>query len=587
MIGGGSKNFLSKGITAIALIVAVGAVPSVAADLDAETSVVASGLIESIGERAPDETPRVSVDSRGVVTHFAAPRGRSMRVDGALPEDGKDVKALKFVETHAQAFGIASDRVELNVHAVTTTPERSYIRIKQQYGEIPVHGAEIVMQLEPDGTVKSFLADIMTETGGLDADPASTEPGLERDGAGDAALAIANRLLQKAQEDYQADIAFAVEAGEIDAEMAQEFFDRASGAVARLSDEGQLLIYSPHVIGAVGDNTLVWAFKSDDTEGIMCPVQVFVDADTGELAHLNPLAAHARNRRLYDNKLNGDPGIPSATLRRTEASGPVTIFQTIHFADFNAHWDILGYTYNYFNNNHGWDAMNGVGGTIYSYMRWRAEPNAFYMFDDDLMKFGTFGFAVSDDIVGHEFTHGVLWHAAGLNYVLESGAIHETLADMWGEFIDWSCPILGNDQASNKWKIGETTGSGVLRNMKNPPAKNDPDRYQGTYWYYFPTGSLTDEEWWEANDIFVHRNNGVGNKLAYLLTDGDTFNGKTINGMGEAVVRNLYWEAVQLMPTNLGYNDFYQLLLDAAANLGMTTAQTNNIQNACEAVEID
>ncbi|GMV94490.1 MAG: hypothetical protein AMXMBFR82_42680 [Candidatus Hydrogenedentota bacterium] len=561
--------------------------PVSAGELEPADAMIASSLIESMGGLPADESPRVSVDERGVVTHVAAPRGRSMAVAGVSPEDGKEQRALAFVETHAQALGIASGRVGLKVHAISTTPERSYVRVRQQYDGIPVHGAEIVMQLQPEGTVKSFLSDIMTDTAAFDSDPSATVPGLDRPAASEFARAAANRLLEKAREDYEADIADALESGEIDAETAQEHLARANASVVEFSDEGQVLIYAPHVIGAPGENALVWAFKVRDTEGIMSPVQVFVAADTGELTHVNPLAAHAINRRLYDNKLDGDPGIPYATLRRTEASGPVTIFQTIHFVDFNAHWDILGYTYDYFNDNHAWDAMDGVGGTIYSYMRWQLEPNAFYSFDDDLMKFGTNGFAVSDDLVGHEFTHGVLWHIAELSYVLESGTLHETLADMWGEFVDWSCPVLGNDQAAKKWKVGETTATGVFRNMKNPPAKDHPDRYQGTYWYFFPSGPLTDEEWWEANDIFVHTNSGVGNKLAYLLTDGDTFNGETINGMGETVVRNLYWEAVQLMPTNLGYHDFFQLLLDAADNLGMTTAQINNIQSAGAAVAID
>jgi len=548
--------------------------PAAAADLDAEQAAVASTLIESIGELAPDETPRIAVDSRSVVTHFAAPRGRSMSVDGALPDYGKEQRALTFVESHAQALGIASDRVELNVYAITTTPDRSYVRIKQQYDGIPVHRAEIVMQIQPDGTVKSFLADIMTETAALDADPAATEPGMDAAQAAEYVLAVAAGLLENAQEDYQANIAFAVEAGEVDSATARELLDRASVAVAELSDEGQLLMYAPYVIGAQGENALAWAFKVWDSQGVMSPIQVFVDADTGELLHLNPLAADARNRRLYDNRLRGDDGIPYATLRRTETSGPVTIFQTIHFADFNAHWDVLGYTYNYFNQNHGWDAMDGVGGTIYSYMRWDAIPEAQYI--NGIIKFGTFGMAVSDDVVGHEYTHGVLDSVVGLIPWGQAGAIGESLSDMWGEFVDWSCPILAHDLAVHKWKIGELTGIGVIRDMKNPPAKNHPDRFEGPYWY---SG--------QDNYIFVHTNCGVGNKLVYLLTEGDTFNGETIAGMGEATVRNLYWETIHLMPTGPGYHDLYLVLLDAADNLGFSQAQINNVQNACEAVEID
>jgi hypothetical protein len=57
--------------------------------------------------------------------------------------------------------------------------------------------------------------------------------------------------------------------------------------------------------------------------------------------------------------------------------------------------------------------------------------------------------------------------------------------------------------------------------------------------------------------------------------------------LGVATVRALYWEALQLMPTSLNYHEFYLLLLDAADNLGFTSGQVGNIQNACEAVEID
>lgn len=98
---------------------------------------------------------------------------------------------------------------------------------------------------------------------------------------------------------------------------------------------------------------------------------------------------------------------------------------------------------------------------------------------------------------------------------------------------------------------------------------------------------MTDEEKKAANNTFVHTNNGVGNKLVYPLTDGDTFNGEYVSGMGQTVVRNLYWETVQLMPVSPNYHDLTDLLLDAADNLGMTSAQIANIQTACEAVNID
>jgi Zn-dependent metalloprotease len=560
--------------------------PVSAGELDPDDAMIASSLIESMGGLSADESPRVSVDERGVVTHVAAPQGRAMAIAGVSPEDGKEQRVLAFVETHAEALGIASDRVGLNVHAITTTPERSYVRIRQQYDGIPVHGAEIVMQLQPDGSVKSFLSDIMTDTAAFDSDPSATVPGLDRAAASEFALAAANRLLENARKDYEADIAFALESGEIDADTAQEHLARASASVVELKDDGELVIYAPYVVGDEGENALTWAFKTHDSAGIMLPVQVFVAANSGDIAYLNPLGAHAVDRRVYDNHLNGQDGLPNATLRRTETSGPVTIFDTIFFADFNAHFDILGYIYDYFDDHHGWDGPDGVGGPIVTYMRYDTVYNAYSNWIEGYMWFGTYGWGVSDDMVGHEYTHAVVYNVSELEYWRQAGAIAESLADMWGEFVDWTCPVVGNDLAAQKWEIAETVAGGPIRDMKNPPAYSHPDKYQGTYWYFWQSG-MTYEEKLVANDIFVHTNSGVGNKLAYLLTDGDTFNGNFVSGMGVAIVRDLYWEAVQLMGTSPNYSDFHDLLLDAADNLGLTTAQINNIQTACEAVEID
>jgi hypothetical protein len=41
------------------------------------------------------------------------------------------------------------------------------------------------------------------------------------------------------------------------------------------------------------------------------------------------------------------------------------------------------------------------------------------------------------------------------------------------------------------------------------------------------------------------------------------------------------------MGSSPNYHDFHDLLLDAADNLSLTSGQVDNIQTACEAVEID
>ena len=40
----------------------------------------------------------------------------------------------------------------------------------------------------------------------------------------------------------------------------------------------------------------------------------------------------------------------------------------------------------------------------------------------------------------------------------------------------------------------------------------------------------------------VHFNSGVNNKAAFLMTDGGTFNGQTVTGLGIAKVARIYYE---------------------------------------------
>lgn len=128
-----------------------------------------------------------------------------------------------------------------------------------------------------------------------------------------------------------------------------------------------------------------------------------------------------------------------------------------------------------------------------------------------------------------------------------------------------------------KWLLGEDLAHFLVnepfRDMEHPPTYGQPDRrgYPG----YDP-------------DANVHINSGVNNKLCFLLTDGGTFNGQTVTAMGmEKVVDLYYYCQVNLLGPTSDYEDLYADLTLAAINLGMTTAEKNNINAAMLAVEID
>jgi bacillolysin len=118
------------------------------------------------------------------------------------------------------------------------------------------------------------------------------------------------------------------------------------------------------------------------------------------------------------------------------------------------------------------------------------------------------GFAYADDVVAHEFMHGITQYTSNLFYYYQSGAISESFSDLWGEYYDQTNGV-GKDTSTARWLIGEDLPSsiGVIRNMKNPPAFKDPDRMTSVHYY---KGS--------NDNGGVHWNSGVNNKA--ILSNG-------------------------------------------------------------------
>jgi hypothetical protein len=125
--------------------------------------------------------------------------------------------------------------------------------------------------------------------------------------------------------------------------------------------------------------------------------------------------------------------------------------------------------------------------------------------------------------------------------------------------------------------MGEDIPSlGAIRDMSDPPAFGDPDR-MGSPLYY--TGT--------ADSGGVHTNSGVGNKLAYLLTDGDTFNSYAVTAMGIPATADLMYECqTNLLTPSSDYFDLYDAITQAAINIGFSVPQRDNVESACRAVEI-
>jgi len=191
------------------------------------------------------------------------------------------------------------------------------------------------------------------------------------------------------------------------------------------------------------------------------------------------------------------------------------------------------------------------------------------------------GYSAADDVVVHELTHGVNQYEADLFYYYQSGAIRESLSDIWGELYDQQNG-LGNDAEGVKWQIGEDLPDGVLRNMSDPPEFGDPDKMTSANYY---TGA--------NDDGGVHTNSGVNNKAAYLMVDGGSFNDKTITSIGADKTLAIYYEVLtNLLTSGADYADLYNALYQGCLNLvggpsGIVLENCQQVRNAADAVEMN
>ncbi len=234
-------------------------------------------------------------------------------------------------------------------------------------------------------------------------------------------------------------------------------------------------------------------------------------------------------------------------------------------------------TYNFYATHHQRDSIDNAGMAIISSVHYGVNyQNAFW--NGSQMVYGD-GFT-GEDIVGHELTHGVTDYTSQLVYYYQSGAINESLSDVWGEFID-----LENNpgkSTADRWLMGDTLPIGAFRSMKDPTVYGDPDRIGSPYFY---TGT--------GDNGGVHTNSGVNNKAAYLMVEGGVFNGQAISGIGLTKTAAVYYRAqTQFLGAGANFTDLYYALKQACLSLvggtdDITADDCLQVRNAALAVEMN
>ncbi len=276
----------------------------------------------------------------------------------------------------------------------------------------------------------------------------------------------------------------------------------------------------------------------------------FIDAHTAAMLDHWTMVYTVKDRRIYDGL--GGNGLPG-TLKRSEGGAVVGVP-----IDVDRAYDYYGDVYDYFSRGFGRDSLDGLGRPLVATVNSKALtcPNAGWSGFLAQMIFcdGT----VTDDIVGHELAHGFTEFTSGLIYQNQSGQLNESVSDIFGELVDlfngdaafagapggiaWpthptgpgvdtpnnlrtlgSCSFDPTYTDGVRWMIGEDAAifGGAIRDMMNPPCFGDPD------------SANSDLQKCQTSDIGgVHIGSGVPNHAFALLTDGGTFNGVTVAGVG-------------------------------------------------------
>ena len=187
----------------------------------------------------------------------------------------------------------------------------------------------------------------------------------------------------------------------------------------------------------------------------------------------------------------------------------------VHDRSANEAYDGLGSTYRFYWDAYRRDSIDDAGMPLQGEVHFGMDyDNAFW--DGERMMFGdgdgrlSTGFTGAIDVIGHELTHGVTEGTVGLRYLGQSGALNESLSDVFGSLVKQYA--LGQTAEQADWLIGAgilgPALKGIaLRSMKAPGTAFEGDLQPANMRDYVRAAS---------DNGGVHINSGIPNHAFYL-----------------------------------------------------------------------
>jgi Zn-dependent metalloprotease len=405
----------------------------------------------------------------------------------------------------------------------------SHIRMQQMYKGVPVHGAEVIVHLNAYGEGEAFNGKYI-----LPEEEINIVPALGPDAAvgkvkGDATSSAARALTAVEKK--------LVQYGEPEATLC--IYEDKSLMTSHVL--AYRVIYSPSI------HKRLEYFIDAQTGNVLKQINTVCFADgpkTTTATDLNGISHTVHTYQVGTNyfMLDGSRAMfnsVASVLPDEPVGGIITVDMNNTFGDaasilhmtttnnvwntgnhakaVSAHFN-AGAAYEYFLNNHGRSSINGKGGTMISVINvtdpetGEALDNAFW--NGKAMFYGNGNTELKPlsgglDAAGHEMTHGVIENTANLDYEGESGAINESMADIFGSMMD-----------PDDWKIGEDVvkltafPSGALRSLEDPHNGGTVLGHPG-----FQPKHMNEKYLGTADNGGVHINSGIPNHAFYRYAE--------------------------------------------------------------------
>ncbi|MCU1693695.1 MAG: family metallopeptidase [Frankiales bacterium] len=184
-------------------------------------------------------------------------------------------------------------------------------------------------------------------------------------------------------------------------------------------------------------------------------------------------------------------------------------------------------------------------------------------------------FTASLDVIGHELTHGVTQAEADLTYSGQSGALNESLSDVFGVLVAQYAKGQTAEQAD--WLIGaDVVGPDLapaLRSLAAPGTANRYDRQPADMDHYVTT---------TTDNGGVHTNSGIPNHAFYLAATA-------LGGFAWERAGRVWYEALRDPQVRPG-SDFRAFgratVRQAKARFGTSSSEASAVRDAWEGVKL-